>query len=316
MNEHISFAQEVKEEVGKNLRSLKEERAFLSSLARENGAYRLVNGRLSISIHSELASTAKAVYRAMKNLYGLSPRFSYSRSTSLRGKTLFHVLVEERVEEILNDLEIDYFSPRFPNNIIQDKEEVASYLSGSFLAGGSVNDPKRPNYHLELKADSEEYAKWLSSLLNKKAGYPFESKITARRNQYVVYLKKADQVSNFLILIHANKACLHFENIRIDRDFANMDNRMLNLDAANFRKTLESGSRQVERIKEFDRLYGIDTINKEKLRLLLRLRLKNPEATLNELAEELSLELGEKVSRSNINHLFRSFEKRWSDGEE
>ena len=47
MKERISFAQEAKEEIGKKDRTLSEERAFLSALARENGAFRLSKEKIT-----------------------------------------------------------------------------------------------------------------------------------------------------------------------------------------------------------------------------------------------------------------------------
>ncbi len=313
MKERISFAQEAKEEIGKKDRTLSEERAFLSALARENGAFRLSKDAPSIDIDSELAVTAKATYRAIRRLYGAKCRFAYTRSTSLSSKTLYHVLLDEKTEEILEDLEVDYFSSRLPDEVIKGKNEVSAYLAGSFLAGGSVNDPSKPYYHLELTSDSEEYAKFLMNLLNKKTGYAFESKVIRRRNQYIVYLKKADQVSNFLILVGATNACLKFENYRVDRDFANYDNRLNNMDAANLRKSMVSGARQVSLIEAIDKKYGLAYLQNEKLITLCHLRLAHPEASLSELAEELSTELGTKISRSNVNHMFRNLEEKFSD---
>jgi DNA-binding protein WhiA len=43
-----------------------------------------------------------------------------------------------------------------------------------------------------------------------------------------------------------------------------------------------------------------------KLRALMELRLAHPDASLEELAELLSEELASSVSKSNVNHLFRS----------
>jgi DNA-binding transcriptional regulator WhiA len=36
-----------------------------------------------------------------------------------------------------------------------------------------------------------------------------------------MYLKKSDQIADFLILMGATASSLEFENIRIDREFAN-----------------------------------------------------------------------------------------------
>ena len=311
----VSFAHEVKEEIARNERSMEEERAFLSALLRENGRLRIAGeAPLAVELDSELAATAKAAYRAFRRLYGIRARFSYSRSTSLGGRTLFHVIAEEGVEEVLKDLEVDFLAPSFPEKVLRSKGAVAAYLSGAFLAGGSVNDPATPSYHLEIALRSEEFARFLRKLLNRRSGHPFQGKVIKRRGQHVLYLKKADQVSNFLILVGARNCCLRFENFRVDREFANYDNRVVNLDGANLRKSMRSGERQKERILLFEEEHGLSSLHNPKLEALLRLRLLHPEASLQELSELLSEELGSKVSRSNVNHLFRKFEEEWGDG--
>ena len=240
----VSFAHEVKEEIARNERALDEERAFLSALLRENGRLRIGgDAPLAIELDSELAATAKAAYRAFRRLYGVRARFSYSRSTSLGGRTLFHVIAEEKVEEMLEDLEVDFLAPSFPEKVLRPKGAIPAYLSGAFLAGGSVNDPATPSYHLEIALRSEEFARFLRKLLNQRSGHPFQGKVIKRRGQHVLYLKKADQVSNFLILVGARHCCLRFENVRVDREFANYDNRIVNLDGANLRKSMRSGER-------------------------------------------------------------------------
>ena len=43
-----------------------------------------------------------------------------------------------------------------------------------------------------------------------------------------LYLKKSDLISSFLVLIGAVEMCMTFENTRVERDFKNIGNRMLN----------------------------------------------------------------------------------------
>ena len=54
-----------------------------------------------------------------------------------------------------------------------------------------------------------------------------------------------------LLLLGAVEACMEFENIRVDRDFANNSNRLTNLDTANMSKIYET-QRQINEIKVID----------------------------------------------------------------
>ena len=51
---------------------------------------------------------------------------------------------------------------------------------------------------------------------------------------------------------------------------------------------------------------GIDKVQNKKQQTLMRLRLDNPDFTLFELSQEMTKELGEEITKSNINHLFRA----------
>ena len=50
-----------------------------------------------------------------------------------------------------------------------------------------------------------------------------------RRKGYITYLKEAEKIADFLAVIHASKAMLHFEDIRIIRDMRNTANRLVNM---------------------------------------------------------------------------------------
>ena len=121
-----------------------------------------------------------------------------------------------------------------------------------------------------------------------------------------MYLKKSDQIADFLILMGATASSLEFENIRIDREFANIGNRLQNLDAANYTKTLTSAARQIQDLHTIDQILGVKNLANDKQRILAELRLQNEDATLEELANLMSQKLGKDVTKSNVNHLFRA----------
>ena len=153
-----------------------------------------------------------------------------------------------------------------------------------------------------MAVKDEKYAESIIKLINKLKMFPF--KVAKRRNQFIIYLKRSDKISDFLNYINANTACLDFENIRIDRDFANSNNRLMNCDSYNYKKTMEISRKQIGYIKTIDKYLGIDNLQNVKLKLLCKARLENPEANYNELAEIISEQLDQSVSKSNVNHLF------------
>ena len=183
---------------------------------------------------------------------------------------------------------------------------ISGYVSGAFLASGSVNSPKNSNYHLEISLNDESYAKWFSKLLLKYKGTEFTPKVVQRRNNFVVYIKKAQQVADFLSMIGCVDKTLEFENIRIDREFSSIGNRLQNLDSANYEKTTLAAEKQINDIKIIDKVLGIQNVQNKKHQLLMKLRLEHDDLTLYELSQKMSEELGEEISKSNINHMFRA----------
>ena len=130
-------------------------------------------------------------------------------------------------------------------------------------------------------------------------------KIAKRRDKYIIYFKKSDQISNFLIIIGATNCCMEFENQRAYRDFSNNTNRLMNLDGANLSRTMEIAARQIEEIKYIDDKLGIHQLHNPKKEMLCYLRLDNESASMSELANMLSKEFGYIITKSNVNHLFR-----------
>ena len=304
-----SFALQAKEEIAALPFPKLQGKALLSGFAKTTGSLRLSDGEEEIDLVSESAKIAKALYSLSNAIYGPIARFSFTRSSKKRKKVRYHVLISSKA---MDDLELDFFSSKIPSFVLGKEELERCYLSGAFMASGSVNAPTSSNYHLEIATTDEGYAKWLIHLINKVSGHAFEAKMTSRRQQSVVYLKKAEQISDFLVLLGATSACLEFENVRIDRDFANIGNRLANLDEANMAKTLSVGARQEKEIKALLDRHGLQSYGGKK-RALMELRLNHTDASLSELAELLSEELNATISKSNVNHLLREIHQEYEE---
>ena len=304
-----SFALRAKEEISALPFPTLQGKALLSGFAKTTGSLRLSENGEEIDLVSESAKIAKALYTLANSIYGPIARFSYTRSSKKGKKVRYHVLISGKA---MDDLELDFFSSKIPAFVLGKEELERCYLSGAFMASGSVNAPTSSNYHLEIATTDAGYAKWLIHLINKVSGHVFEAKMATRRQQSVVYLKKAEQISDFLVLVGATAACLEFENIRIDRDFANIGNRLANLDGANMAKTLSVGARQE---KEIRALVEKNTWNAYagKKKAIMELRLSHPDSSLSELAELLSQELNATISKSNVNHLLREIHAEYEE---
>ena len=173
-----------------------------------------------------------------------------------------------------------------------------SYLRGAFLAGGSVNNPETSSYHLEIFSLYKEHSEALCELMN---SFDLNAKTLERKKGYMTYLKEAEKITDFLIIIGANNAMLKFEDIRILRDMRNSVNRLVNCETANLNKTIGASVRQVENIKYIQGTVGLDVLP-EKLREIAELRVAHKDVTLKELGEMVS---SGPISKSGINHRLR-----------
>ncbi len=302
----ISFTRKVKEEIVTKPFSEERLRALVAAFIKVNGRMEIKNRHIAILLQTENAKIAKFIYLIIQKIYGINIRFSYGKTMKFKKRTTYNIIIDQEAEYILSDLEISFLEGKIAKNIVFNDDMIGGYLAGAFLASGSVNSPRSSNYHFEISLNDENYAKWFLKLIEKYKSGSFNPKIIHRRDQIVIYLKKSDQIADFLILMGATDSSLDFENIRIDREFANIGNRLQNLDTANYTKTMNSSSRQIAELQVIDRILGVVNLANEKQRILAQLRLSNEDATMEELATLMSEKLNVKVTKSNVNHLFRS----------
>lgn len=305
MQNKVTFASQIKEELISEV-DLSSERlqALLSAYIRINAVLSFENKKTNVILKTEKAKIARFLYSSLKRIKeDIDVRLDFVRKNN-RKKTFYHVIITD-ADDLLDYLSVSFFEGKIPKDVVYNDETISGYLAGAFLATGSINSPKTSNYHLEITTVSENYARWLAKLFPKYKKIEMTPKITKRRDRYVIYFKKSDQISNFLIMIGAANCCMEFENQRAYRDFTNNTNRLANLDYANMERTLDVAKRQIKEIKYIDDVLGIHNFHNQKKELLCYFRLDNDSLSMQDLADKLSEELGIKISKSNVNHLFR-----------
>ncbi len=171
-----------------------------------------------------------------------------------------------------------------------------AYLRGAFIAAGTISSPEK-NYRLDIACKSEEIAKFLSRVIK---SFELHPKITTRRNKFIVYLKEAVEISDLLAIMEANVAMMNFENARIIKEMRGSVNRQVNCETANLNKTISASMKQVEEINFIKQKNAFKKLD-ENLKQVANARLKNPDATL----EELGALLTPPVGKSGVNHRLR-----------
>ena len=298
----MSFSTDIKNEVTR-LDSTREELiSELSAIVRNSA---LIDRSIIITIENN--SVARRIFKLFKNVYDITPIITVRKKYFNNG--LCYILeIKNKNNQILDDLSIisngDY--KKIPMEYIySDEDLIRAYLRGVFLSCGSVNDPKTSKYHLELLVDDLEYAEFISGLLNDS---DLNSRVISREKKYMVYIKEAEKISDFLRIIKAYNGVMYYEDIRIYRDHKNMTNRLNNCEQANMDKIFFTASNQIrdiEKLKEYDLMDLID----DKLKIVIEYRLKYPEASLNDLSDIISMETGHNISKSGLNHRFRKIKE-------
>ena len=241
-------------------------------------------------------------------LYDVKPKISSKNNLNFSKNKLNLLIIEEKVDFILED--IGYYSKDKkylsspPNYIVGSNEEIRAYLRGVFLCQGSINDPKT-SYHMELLIDKPEEGVFVQRLLNI---FELNAKILTRNNGYMIYIKEADKISDYLKILRANKAVLYFEDIRIYHEEKNKANRLNNCEQANIDKVIQTANDQLNYIKIIEENMGKELLD-EKTREALEYRKKYPETSLKELSEIISIETGKPITKSGLNHRFRKIKE-------
>ena len=294
----MSFSTDIKNEVTRLETSKEELISELSAIVRNSA---LIDNNITIYIENN--SVARRIFKLFKNIYDINPIITVRKKYFNNGLS-YILTVKSKIDEILTDLSImkDGKYLNIPSNYIySDEDLVRAYLRGLFLVTGSVNDPKTSKYHLEFLVDTNEYAEFISKLLNDNG---LNSKIIKREKKYMVYVKEAEKISDFLRVIKAYNGVMYFEDIRIYRDHKNMTNRLNNCEQANMDKiflTASSQIRDINKLKEYD----MEDLVDEKIKIVMEYRLKYPEASLSELSDIISRNTGNVITKSGLNHRFR-----------
>lgn len=276
----------------------------IPNIQSELAAFLRINGSMHLGFDSyfEVYSQNPAIARHIHFLISkLFPQAEISTEVFSKSKnTNRYSIAVKNYQSLLQDLDIDVFAGNqvVPQRFLNNQDQIFSFLRGVFLASGSVNQPLANNYHLEVFISDRSLALQIVELIR---DLNLNAKMTTRRAGQVIYLKKAEEISDFLSAIGATNSMLKFEDTRIMRDMRNSVNRLVNAETANLQRTIEASSRQIEAIKRIDQKIGLDQLP-DNLKQLANLRLENPELPLVELGNLIK---DNPISKSGVNHRMR-----------
>jgi DNA-binding protein WhiA len=308
----MSFSGAVKEDLARIKPSLGCCRlAELIAFLRAAGSFSLNDsGAKTLTLCGEYPQIMRLIFVLLKDVFAVKAYISFHKKNNLRKNNVYtiHIPPQEKIAEIwaLADLPP---SKRLDENDGAETEGLnagilarpccrRSYLRGAFLGGGSINNP-RGDYHLEISFNDKQNAFLIKDLL---AGFAVKTRITQRKRHFIVYMKGAEFIAETLIILGSHRSLLDFENVRIEKDIRNHVNRQINCENANLNRTVLSSEGQIMAIRKIAKNIGISRLP-EALRLAAISRLRNPEGSLNDLAQELG------IGRSGVNHRLRRIKK-------
>ncbi|RQD76498.1 MAG: DNA-binding protein WhiA [Candidatus Syntrophonatronum acetioxidans] len=304
----MSFTAKIKNELArKELKKKCCQKAELTAFIHVNGNLQITGGQMELNITTDNPASARRIFLLVKNLFGENSELLVRKGTRLKKLNRYQVKVsrQEKVREMLEELGVmsreNQFSRRISPYILDRRCCRRSYLRGVFLARGSVNSPDSSSTHLEMTTEYEEQARELVQILKY---FNIKGKMVSRNNNFRVYLKDGQKIVEFLNVVGAHQALFSYENAKILKDMRNKINRLVNCETANLNKTVNAAMNQLESIKIIAQRIGLQNLP-ESLRQAAELRVKYPEATLQELGEFFTPPL----SKSGVNHRLRKIEK-------
>lgn len=297
----MSYTTSIKNEIAFLEKFKSETIAELSGFIRNNGY--IDDNKLFLT--TENKKIMENIVSTIKKLYEIKVEVETKKNLNFSKNDLYLIIINERINFILKDLgfynnDLEYLDTP-PEYIVGANEEIRAYLRGVFLSQGSINDPKTSRYHMEILISKPKEAVFVQKLLNI---FDLNAKILNRDKGYMIYIKEAEKISDFIKIIGATKAVLYFEDIRIYHDKKNRTNRLNNCEQANIDKVVNAAIVQLKNIKELEDNLALELLD-DKTKEALYYRKKYPEASLKELSEIISVETGNKITKSGLNHRFR-----------
>ena len=296
----MSYTIRIKEEISKIESTPSELIAELSGYIRNNS---IIEDNL-IKLTTENKFCIDHILESMKNTFDINGKIENIVNLNFSKKPLFQIsfpIKNNLLKQLGIENENNQFLETVPNYIVGGNEEIRGYLRGVFASVGSINDPKTSRYHMELMIPKKEEAVFVQKLLNI---FELNAKILAREKGYMIYIKEAEKISDFLKIIKANKAVMYFEDIRVYHDKKNNTNRLNNMEQANMDRVILTATKELEDIQIIEENDGL-TLLDDKVKEVINYRKKYREASRKELAEIISLETNKPITKSGLNHRLR-----------
>lgn len=305
----MNFGERIKKEIlSKSIKDTHCKKAFIAGIIRGSGRLYEKDDCLGLEFSVADEETAMFMTLAVKSLFNYDVREVSVSEDRLNKKDRFVLNISgERAEDILKELEILVedqnglaVNLKFYGELTKKECCLHAFIRGLFVSVGGCtlptdNKKTSTGYHLEMVFSHYTPAFETSEKL---ASFGVKSKITRRLKSFVLYIKSAEEIKDFVAFLPAPVSVLKLTDLMINREIVNYSNRQKNCDIANVNKQVEASGKQLEAIEKIDQAIGLTSL-KEDLKITAIARKENPEMTLVELAQSLN------ITKSCLNHRLR-----------
>lgn len=282
-------------------------KAFLAGLIRGSGTLYETDGELGLDFSAGNEEIATVIVSLFKTVFDYEIReVSVSEDRLNKKDRIVLTLSGPRAAEILKELEIlvdadgeTAVNLRLYGGITAKECCLRSFIKGLFLATGGCtvpsDDSPATGYHAEMV-----FAHYTPALETgeKLALFDVQTKITRRKETYVLYIKSAEEIKNFTAFLCAPVSVLKLTDLMINRELTNETNRRMNCDLGNVNRQIEATEKQLAAISAIEKSVGLSALKKD-LQVTAIARRENPDYTMTELAEALG------ITKSCLNHRLR-----------
>lgn len=302
-----SFSSCVKDELAREIpEKICCQRVELYVAIRMSGLIKKDKKNFSVKIKTENASVARKIIILIKKLFKeeIDTYIKFKNYKNKRKRYFIEIPFQKKITKFLKTLKYidDSFEVRdkISSDFIRKKCCQISFLRSCFYNRGYISKPES-GYHLEIIFKNENDAKEIIKIFNK---FNISPKMYRRRGFFVVYLKKSEEILNFLKLVGAYRTVLNLENIKVLEEAKSYIKRIVNFEAANLNKTIKASFKQIDNIIKIDNSIGLDLLP-DALREISYIRLEYPQASLSELGK-LSSKI---ITKSAVNNRLRRIQK-------
>ncbi|MGO2117877.1 MAG: DNA-binding protein WhiA [Fusobacterium sp.] len=287
----MSYTYKVKNEIiKKSSYTTKEKVAELRGILEVKNA--ILEDRIELKLES--IELANRVYRILKEVTTLNIRVKYLVSKHFGEHKVYVIIIEN--QQGFKDL-LRILGTCKEDQLLKDEEKRVGFIRGLFLMSGYIKSPEK-EYALDFFIDNVKIGEELFRIFENLHKKVF---ITDKRKKKLVYFRNSEDILDVLVMLGAIKEFYKYEETTMMKDLKNKTIREMNWEVANETKSLNTGLKQTRMINYIGKKIGLNELTPV-LEEMAFLRLKNPESSLQELAEMIG------ISKSGIRNRFRRIE--------